>query len=92
MDQVFDGVFKYLEHLKAMLKRSGATDKGSDPYQTRASRTLASFLILISLCLLSEYVQAFKLLEHLDCSSSLASLQDQDTSVVQVVIGSGKPW
>uniref|UniRef100_I3JR22 Histone-lysine N-methyltransferase SETDB2 n=1 Tax=Oreochromis niloticus TaxID=8128 RepID=I3JR22_ORENI len=34
-----------------------------------------------------EYVQAFKLLEHLDCSS-LASLQDQDTSVVQVVIGS----
>lgn len=62
VDQVFDGVFKYLEHLKAMLKRSGATDK--------------------------EYVQAFKLLEHLDCSSSLASLQDQDTSVVQVVIGS----
>ncbi|XP_063322568.1 histone-lysine N-methyltransferase SETDB2 isoform X2 [Pelmatolapia mariae] len=62
VDQVFDVVFKYLENLKAVLKRSGTTDK--------------------------EYVQAFKLLEHLDCSSSLASLQDQDSSVVQVVIGS----
>lgn len=48
-------------------------------------------ILIFTLCLLSEYVQAFKLLEHLDCSSSLASLQDQDSSVVQVVIGSGKP-
>ncbi|XP_041834343.1 histone-lysine N-methyltransferase SETDB2 isoform X2 [Melanotaenia boesemani] len=36
-----------------------------------------------------EYVQAFRLLETLDYSSSV-SLQDQDSSVVQVVIGSGE--
>uniref|UniRef100_A0A3Q4N8G8 Histone-lysine N-methyltransferase SETDB2 n=1 Tax=Neolamprologus brichardi TaxID=32507 RepID=A0A3Q4N8G8_NEOBR len=36
VDQVFDVVFKYLEHLKAVLKRSGTTDKGSDPCLMRA--------------------------------------------------------
>lgn len=44
VDQVFDVVFKYLEHLKAVLKRSGTTDKGSDPCLMRASGTLAIFL------------------------------------------------
>lgn len=62
VDQVFSGVFQYLDRLKAVLKRSAATDK--------------------------EYVQAFKLLEILDCCSSSTSPQDQDPSVVQVVIGS----
>uniref|UniRef100_A0A3Q0RP08 Histone-lysine N-methyltransferase SETDB2 n=1 Tax=Amphilophus citrinellus TaxID=61819 RepID=A0A3Q0RP08_AMPCI len=31
VDQVFSGVFQYLERLKAVLKRSAATDKGSGP-------------------------------------------------------------
>lgn len=28
MDQVFNGVFLYLDHLKKVLKRNTATDKG----------------------------------------------------------------
>ncbi|XP_017259275.1 histone-lysine N-methyltransferase SETDB2 isoform X2 [Kryptolebias marmoratus] len=62
VDQVFSGIFEYLDHLKRVLQKKTATDK--------------------------EYVQAVRLLESLDCLS-LASHQDQDSSVVQVVIGSG---
>ncbi|XP_028255535.1 histone-lysine N-methyltransferase SETDB2-like isoform X2 [Parambassis ranga] len=61
VEQVFSGVFLYLDHLKGVLKRNTATDR--------------------------EYVQAFRLLESLGCTGS-ASPQDQDSSVVQVVIGS----
>uniref|UniRef100_A0A3Q1C4K9 Histone-lysine N-methyltransferase SETDB2 n=1 Tax=Amphiprion ocellaris TaxID=80972 RepID=A0A3Q1C4K9_AMPOC len=64
VDQAFDRVFVYLDHLKRVLKAHTATDKGL-------------------------YVQALRLLECLDGSSS-ASPVDQDSSVVQVVIGSGK--
>ncbi|XP_008304296.1 histone-lysine N-methyltransferase SETDB2 isoform X2 [Stegastes partitus] len=61
VDQVFEGVYVYLDHLKRVLKAHTATDK--------------------------EYVQALRLLECLDCSSSVCPA-DQDPSVVQVVIGS----
>ncbi|XP_004066528.1 histone-lysine N-methyltransferase SETDB2 isoform X1 [Oryzias latipes] len=63
VDELFNDVFGYLEHLKTVLKSSTATEK--------------------------EYLQALRLLEILDCSPS-SCLQDQDSSVVQVVIGSGE--
>ncbi|CAN9498317.1 unnamed protein product [Ophioblennius macclurei] len=69
VDQVFDGVLVYLNHLRTALKSNTATDK--------------------------EFVQAFRLLESLDCSSPESPQnqdqnadQEQDPSVVQVVIGS----
>ncbi|XP_044043480.1 histone-lysine N-methyltransferase SETDB2 isoform X2 [Siniperca chuatsi] len=61
VDQVFNGVFESLDHLKRALKKNTATDK--------------------------EYVQGLKLLEFLDCCPLASS---QDSSVVQVVIGSGE--
>ncbi|XP_034403130.1 histone-lysine N-methyltransferase SETDB2 isoform X2 [Cyclopterus lumpus] len=57
VDQVFSGVFEYLDHLKGVLKKNTATDK--------------------------EYVQGLKLLECLN-----GPPVSQDSSVVQVVIGS----
>ncbi|XP_032412164.1 histone-lysine N-methyltransferase SETDB2 isoform X1 [Xiphophorus hellerii] len=64
VEQVFTGVFQYLDHLKQALQKKTALDK--------------------------EYLQAQRLLECLDCVP-LGSPpdQDQDSSVVQVVIGSG---
>ncbi|XP_045905418.1 histone-lysine N-methyltransferase SETDB2-like [Micropterus dolomieu] len=59
VDQVFNGVYAYLDYLKRVLKKNAATDK--------------------------EYVQAFKLLESLDCCPPAST---PDSSVVQVVIGS----
>ncbi|XP_038572168.1 histone-lysine N-methyltransferase SETDB2-like isoform X2 [Micropterus salmoides] len=59
VDQVFNGVYAYLDYLKRVLKKNTATDK--------------------------EYVQAFKLLESLDCCPPAST---PDSSVVQVVIGS----
>ncbi|XP_031695809.1 histone-lysine N-methyltransferase SETDB2 isoform X2 [Anarrhichthys ocellatus] len=58
VDQVFSGVFEYLDHLKKVLKKNTATDK--------------------------EYVQGLKLLESLNGPP----VSSQDSSVVQVVIGS----
>lgn len=60
VDQVFHGVYEYLDHLKRVLKKNTATDK--------------------------EYVQGLKLLECLNCPP----MSSQDSSVVQVVIGSGE--
>ncbi|PWA33779.1 hypothetical protein CCH79_00017269 [Gambusia affinis] len=62
VEQVFTGVFQYLDHLKQALQKKTALDK--------------------------EFVQAHRLLECLDCVP-LGSPPDQDSSVVQVVIGSG---
>ncbi|KAM9328272.1 histone-lysine N-methyltransferase SETDB2 [Pholidichthys leucotaenia] len=64
VDRVFDGILEYLDHLKAALKRSTATD--------------------------GEYVQALRMVECLGCSSFPDQPQDQDSSVVQVVIGSSE--
>ncbi|XP_071335676.1 histone-lysine N-methyltransferase SETDB2 isoform X2 [Trachinotus anak] len=61
VDQVFNEVFEYLNHLKRVLKKNTATDK--------------------------ELVQALKVLETLDLSAPVFS---QDSTVVQVVIGSGE--
>ncbi|XP_029282981.1 LOW QUALITY PROTEIN: histone-lysine N-methyltransferase SETDB2 [Cottoperca gobio] len=58
VDQLFIGIFDFLDHLKRVLKKNTATDK--------------------------EYVQGLKLLECLDSPPAAA----QDSSVVQVVIGS----
>ncbi|XP_068586681.1 histone-lysine N-methyltransferase SETDB2 isoform X1 [Cebidichthys violaceus] len=58
VDQVFNDVFVYLDHLKRVLKKNTATDK--------------------------EYVQGLKLLESLNGPP----VSSQDSSVVQVVIGS----
>ncbi|XP_041822283.1 histone-lysine N-methyltransferase SETDB2 isoform X2 [Chelmon rostratus] len=60
VEQVFNGVFQCLDHLKRVLQMNTATDK--------------------------EYVRALKLLQCLDCFPPAST---QDSSVVQVVIGSG---
>lgn len=89
VDDVFNVIFGYLDHLKGVLKKNTATDKGwtlsvfHDNDQSSIPRFLCSRLRVFP----SEYIQILKLLEALDCSGSASN---QKSSVVQVVIGSGK--
>lgn len=91
VDQVFTDVFDYLDHLKRVLQKNTATDKGLLIHlffdcnkQEMTSRFLLCWHPVVCP---SEYVQGLKLLEVLDFSRPVLA---QDSSVVQVVIGSGK--
>lgn len=90
IDDVFNGIFEYLDHLKRVLKKNTATDKGRtlSVFHDYDPKMLYLFPVLCSiLCVYpSEYIQGQKLLEALDCSSSGLNPK---ASVVQVVIGSG---
>lgn len=89
VDQAFSGIFEYLDHLKRVLKRKTATDKGADLLPGWVYWNDDVFPVVMFVLFSLEYIQALRLLESLDCSS-IEDHQDQDSSVVQVVIGSGK--
>lgn len=89
MDDVFDTVLEYLDHLRGVIKKKTATDKG---WTSTATVTIRfPVLLLLTFCCLcvcaSEYVQGLKLLEALDYYHRDSA---QDSSVVQVVIGPGQ--
>lgn len=88
-DQLFTGVFEHLHHLKSVLKNNTATDKRWSLFiwcvvLVKMMRVLLKYSCVVCQ---SEYVQGLKLLEVLDTCPLAAP---PDTSVVQVVIGSGK--
>ena len=49
MDQAFDGVFDYLDHLKRVLKKNTATDKGLSSSSSSSSSSVVSVMNL-ALC------------------------------------------
>lgn len=89
VDDVFNVIFGYLDHLKGVLKKNTATDKGwtLSVFHDNDQSSIPCFLCSRLRVFPSEYIQGLKLLEALDCSGSASN---QKSSVVQVVIGSGK--
>lgn len=84
VDHLFNVIFGYLDHLKGVLKKNTATDKG---WTLSVFHEWNCFLCSRLRVFPLEYIQGLKLLETLDCSGSALN---QKPSVVQVVIGSGK--